>query len=395
MDIADMVSTEFTQFDVGTPVSKLAGAFEDPTLKAVVITDGDDYEGVVTRRQLAASRRPPSAKAGTLVWHVPTVERTEDVREVARLMVGSDSKVLPVLSGDDLVGVVTADDLLREVRPNFGVLDVHHVYTDDLVTVGSDQTVGDVLHVLRDNSITHVPVVDDDELRGIVSLHDVMNFVTREIKKSSGGEGNFQTGQSHGGFGAREGEQDRMLDIPVRDLMTSPVSTTTRSASLDEALEEMFDADASSLVVVDDEKPVGIVTKTDALRSLTWEAGGNRAVNLTGADLLDDMSYDEVVALIDDLERKYRQMTVLEAKIHLHEHDEKLRGTPLIYARIRLFTDKGMFIASDEGYGARHAINLAYNALERNILKGKTYAKSKKPPSDEYWEKVHGWYLSG
>ncbi|MFB6154402.1 MAG: CBS domain-containing protein [Haloferacaceae archaeon] len=400
MDISDVVSTEFTQFDVGTPVSKLTGAFEDPTLKAVVVTDGDGdgdgFEGIVTRRQLSASRQPPSAKVGTLVWHVPTVDRTEDVREVARLMVGSNSKVLPVLRGDELEGVVTADDLLREVQSNFSVLDVRHVYTDDLVTVGPDQTVGETLHVLRDNNITHVPVVDGDELRGIVSLHDVMAFVTREMETSQGGQADFQSGQSHGGFGAREGERERMLDLPVRDLMTEPVSTTTRDTPLDVALGEMFDADASSLVVVDDEgTPTGIVTKTDALRSLTWEVGGNRSVTLTGADLLDDMSYDEVVALVDDLERKYRQMSVLEAKIHLHEHDEKLRGTPLILARIRLFTDKGLFMASDEGYGARHAINLAYNALERNILKGKNYGKSKKHPSEEYWERIHGWYLSG
>ena len=72
-----------------------------------------------------------------------------------------------------------------------------------------------------------------------------------------------------------------------------------------------------------------------------------------------------------------------------------LRGVPLIYARIRLFTDKGLFIAEDEGYGARHALHMARNALERQILEGKEYGRSKKHPDEEYWDRLFGWWLSG
>ena len=49
MDISEILSSEFTEFDIGTPLSKVAGAFEDRRLDAVVITDGDEYRGVVSR----------------------------------------------------------------------------------------------------------------------------------------------------------------------------------------------------------------------------------------------------------------------------------------------------------------------------------------------------------
>jgi hypothetical protein len=155
----------------------------------------------------------------------------------------------------------------------------------------------------------------------------------------------------------------------------------------------MFEVGGSSLVVTDDGRPFGIVTKTDVLDSLTWEAGGNRGVQLYGADLLDDMSYDEVVAMIDKFDDRDHGMNVLDAKIHLHEHDEKLRGTPLVMARIRLHTDRGQYIASGEGYGARHAINETRDVLERQIRDRKTHGKSKKPPGEEFWEKRFGWLL--
>jgi len=44
---------------------------------------------------------------------------------------------------------------------------------------------------------------------------------------------------------------------------------------------------------------------------------------------------------------------------------------PLVLARIRLVTDRGYFTADGEGYGASHALRLAANKVERQILKGK------------------------
>jgi hypothetical protein len=175
--------------------------------------------------------------------------------------------------------------------------------------------------------------------------------------------------------------------------MVSPVRTIEPSASLATAVEAMFDVDASSLVVEVDGSPDGIVTKTDVLDSLTWEAEGNRAVQVYGSSLLDDATYDDVVALVDGFDDKDGGMTVLDAKVHLHEHDETLRGTPLLLARIRLFTDRGLYIASGEGYGASHALNEARDVLERQIRDRKTSARSKKPPDEAYWERRFGWLL--
>lgn len=96
MDISAIYSTEVTEFDTGTPFSKITGAFTNQELDVIVVTDGDGYVGVIGRRQLASSSNQPSAKVGSHVQHVPTVDRLEDVREVARLMIGSEANAFPV-----------------------------------------------------------------------------------------------------------------------------------------------------------------------------------------------------------------------------------------------------------------------------------------------------------
>ena len=254
MNISEMLSTKFTEFDIGTPLSKVAGAFENQELDAVVVTDGDEYRGVVSRRQLASSSNQPSAKVGSQVQHVPTVERTEDVREVARLMIGSDAKTLPVLDDDRVVGVVTGDAVLEAVRPFLDAATVDDAYTAKLVSATPETTIGKALNMLREAGIAHLPVVDEDDLAGIVSLYDVIEFTTRGGSKSQGGSSGGFGGrgggrQNRGGFGSREGDADRMLDLPIRNLMSDAVATVERSAPLDEVVEMMFEREISALVL--------------------------------------------------------------------------------------------------------------------------------------------------
>ncbi|RQG99592.1 CBS domain-containing protein [Natrarchaeobius oligotrophus] len=403
MNIADIVSEEYVEFEPDTRVSKLVGTFEDPDVDGVVVR-GEEYEGVVTRRQLASSHRQPDEKVGSLVWHVPRLAPDEDVRNVAQLMIDGDSQLLPVFEEQELLGVVTADAILRKVEPFLDAATVAEAYSSDLVTLDPDSTIGDAVHKFREERITHLPVVEDDSAVGILSLYDVSGLTVRAEVQSQGGdpggtdpfggEISDSSGRTRaGGFGAREGELARMLDLPVRDVMVSPVRTIAPDETLDVAVGEMFAVDASSLVVTDDGSPRGIVTKTDVLDSLTWEAGGNRGVQIYGVDLIDDATYDQIVAMIEKFDDRDHGMNVLDAKVHLHEHDEKRRGTPLLLARIRLHTDRGLYIASGEGYGASHAMNEAREVLERQIRDKKTHARSMKPPGEEFWEKRFGWLL--
>ena len=403
MDITDIVSTEFVEFAPDTRVSKLVGTFADADIRGVVVR-GEEFEGVVTRRQVASSHRKPDQKVGSLVWHVPRLSPDEDIRKVARLMIDADSQFLPVFEGRELRGVVTVDDVLGKVEPFLDAATVAEAYSADLITLSPEGSLGDAINTFREQRITHLPVVRDGAAAGVLSLYDVTDLTVRAEVKSQGGdpggtdpfggEISNSTGRTRGGgFGAREGERDRMLSLPVRDVMTTPPRTIPPEETLDVAVRKMFDHDTSSLVVTDDGSPHGIVTKTDVLDSLTWEAGGNRGVQVYGSDLIDDATSEEIIAMVEKFDDRDGAMTVLDAKVHLHKHDEKRRGIPLLLARIRLHTDRGLYVASGEGFGAKHAMNEARDVLERQIRDRKTHGRSKKPPGEEFWEKRFGWLL--
>lgn len=103
-------------------------------------------------------------------------------------MIDSDSHVLPVVDGQQMNGVVTADNLLREVQSYLDAATVEDAYTQELVTVGPRTEFGKALHLLREHRITHLIVVDDDAAIRILSLYDVTDIASRSIKRSQGGE---------------------------------------------------------------------------------------------------------------------------------------------------------------------------------------------------------------
>lgn len=292
------------------------------------------------------------------------------------------------------------------MKPFLDAVTVEDAYSTASLSATPDTTVGQALNTFREGRIAHLPIVEDGALQGMLSLYDVIEFTTRGGSKSQGGSsggftgaggGSTSAGGGRGGFGAREGESDRMLDVPVRDLMSDVVTTVHPDTSLDAVVATMFEEEISSLVVTTGEavEPIGIITKTEVIEALSWERDNRNAVQVFGLDSLEGMDYDHVAGMIDDVASKYGEMSVIKASIQLQEHTEQTRGVSLVLARIRLVTDRGYFTADGEGFGAAHAHRLAANAVERQLLKGKTYDRSKKHPGTDDRDRLSGWWLGG
>jgi CBS domain-containing protein len=76
-----------------------------------------------------------------------------------------------------LLGIITERDLLGAAAANRGTLVdlcVVDYMTTALITAHPDDTVEDVMGVMTEQRIRHLPVLDGDELVGLVSIGDVV-----------------------------------------------------------------------------------------------------------------------------------------------------------------------------------------------------------------------------
>jgi CBS domain-containing protein len=105
-----------------------------------------------------------------------TVEPQTSVAEVARLMRDEDLGVVLVTDGDDLRGVVTDRDLVVRCLSRGGDPEqttVAGACSDELVTVGPDEDLGQAVELMREHSVRRIPVVDHGRPVGVVSLGDL------------------------------------------------------------------------------------------------------------------------------------------------------------------------------------------------------------------------------
>ncbi|MFB6234264.1 MAG: CBS domain-containing protein [Halopenitus sp.] len=358
MNIADIAVPEYIEVDADERLAKVRSLFERENPKGIIVTEDGEYAGVVGEKQLIRSRMEDDTKVSAVMTPAPEIDRHEDIREAARLLIEGGVKIAPVYEGEKLYGIITGDAILQAVIDSLDANTVEQVYTADVITITEDENVGQAINRLRKNSISRLPVLSESgKLTGVITTNDIVNFVIRE--------------QDRQGSGDRSGDIDRMLDLPVYDLMSGPAITAQPGETTQEAVERMFENNISGLVVTpssSESKIAGVLTKTDVLRSLTYTEREGMDVQISNIDLLDTISRGHVVESIEKVAKKYQKMQVFHAHVRLHEHKEKLRGTPLIQCQIRLRTSKGQVIGTGEGYGAEHAFHVALDKLERNLL---------------------------
>jgi len=81
-----------------------------------------------------------------------------------------------VINNNKLVGVVTDGDLRRmiEKHNDFSKLTAKDIMTIDPLTINGDELAVNALALMRENDITQLPVIKNNEYIGVVHLHDIL-----------------------------------------------------------------------------------------------------------------------------------------------------------------------------------------------------------------------------
>ncbi|CAG7604110.1 Hypoxic response protein 1 [Paenibacillus solanacearum] len=106
---------------------------------------------------------------------VSTVTLKDNVYEVAVKMKQEDTGFIPVVEGKKLIGVITDRDLVIRgfAEKKEGSTAIKEVMSDRVVSVPPDTTVDEAAKVMAKEQIRRLPVVENSELVGIVSIGDL------------------------------------------------------------------------------------------------------------------------------------------------------------------------------------------------------------------------------
>ncbi|AAL80445.1 inosine-5-monophosphate dehydrogenase [Pyrococcus furiosus DSM 3638] len=366
IQVQEVITDKYAKIDINAPLSEAIGIFEKEDPDLILVFDGNVYKGVLTQDLIIKSHLkwdPTKAKVRDVYKPAPVVKPTDDLSHAAKLMLETDLRSLPVGENKaEIIGVISDLALLeRVVAEEFGKRKVEEFMTKDVITLTPDDTVAKALATMRDHGISRIPVVDEEgKLEGLVTLHDlIIRFIKPRFRAQAG---------------ELAGEKIPPFSMKLREAMIRGVITILPDATIREAVATMKDNNIDGLVVVDENnKVVGILTVKDLLLPISRmvEKEAKFYLQLGGdAAALSDFTRERIINDIKKFVDGYSDLLGNEGIIYLYirRFNEKFRGVHLYQARMRVVTDRGVYVATGETWGAIQAVHDALRAIERQLL---------------------------
>jgi CBS domain-containing protein len=111
------------------------------------------------------------------------IDASETVFEAIKAIVERNVGSILVTRDGEVVGIMTERDYLRKIAI-FGRTShdtrVEEIMTAPIVYVTPETTIEESMAIMTERRIRHLPVVEDEEIVGIVSIGDVVKFQSRE-----------------------------------------------------------------------------------------------------------------------------------------------------------------------------------------------------------------------
>lgn len=176
---------------------------------------------------------------------VITVSENTKFKEALQKLADRNMGYLIVLSdADKPIGIVTERDVTRvaATMSNINDLSVSDVMSKNLVTIYKNAEIITAIEKMEKNQIRRLVVVDmNDMLKGVITYPDI-------VKKMEGEFFKFNT--------------------TIGSIMTVEVLAVSSDSPLKSAIQKMFTEKKSSIFVISDNKPYGIITEKDVIRFL-------------------------------------------------------------------------------------------------------------------------------
>lgn len=116
---------------------------------------------------------------------VVTIEQSTNVFDAMSIFSANRVGSLLVVDKDEsILGIIAAKDVLMAVVNNYDTikeLSVEKIMTTDLIVCSEDDEIEYVQTAMTENRVRHIPVLAGKELKGLISIGDVVKSQLKEV----------------------------------------------------------------------------------------------------------------------------------------------------------------------------------------------------------------------
>lgn len=134
-------------------------------------------------------KRTPISKIMTT--EITSVNKTQSLKDVAEILKIQHIRHVPVISGNQIIGMLSQTDLSKISFINtmdgdeltssiYDYLTIEQVMTKNVSTVKASDTIHDVANLLSKSDFHAVPVLQEEKLLGIVTSTDLIKYLVEQ-----------------------------------------------------------------------------------------------------------------------------------------------------------------------------------------------------------------------
>jgi CBS domain-containing protein len=366
-------------------VSRALGLMRQNSIHEIPVLRNNRLVGLITIESLARrTNLPLSTKVEHLLILPPLITPQTPFSELAEQLIATGLRAAPVVGKKgELLGIVSRTDLVRVIPslPEVAAHLVEEVASPPGLLVLETESCGMLLHQIRLLEEHPLPVIDrKGHLVGAVGVADLSQVLWRPTQG-----------------GKKDAERPgNALDVEVAMIMHSPALTVPRGTTTGAAARLMSREKVSSVFVVEDGRPTGVVSQGDLLGLAVGQPMDTAAsvddvyVQIHGLRASGDPTVltevDRLVAkALKHIARNTRPVLL---SMHITPHATHRAGDATVV--VRLHTDDGVYHSTETGWNFFASIQQALDDLVAQTRKARDERRSRRRRSGRAGAKDDG-----
>ena len=118
-----------------------------------------------------------------------TLSENDTLKTASEKLQKHNIGAMPVLTiqGNNVIGIVSERDLARYIFNNEfkNDLSVTKIMSKNLITCNLNTSVTELMEIITNNKIRHIPIMEEKKLLGMVSIGDVINHIIDQYKEEN------------------------------------------------------------------------------------------------------------------------------------------------------------------------------------------------------------------
>mgnify|MGYP000486372741 CR=1 FL=1 len=361
--VSRVMNTSPLLFSSTDTISEFIGSIcQSGSREAVVVFK--NRLGLVTVMEVLDALHPERTLLGRVARRVSPINKDSTVLEAVDSMISNNIRALPVVEGEEVIGVISCAEVVNAMKssPDFKEIKCEEVMKSTEVSVNEDDKVSTARSIMYEHGTSSLPVIN--------RWRQLKGIVTaRDIV--------FAFVQPEGGVTRGEviGESSRVWDLPVKEIMDVDLLTVKGSDTLADLAREFEEFGKEVCVVKRYKGAFYIVTPMEMITPLLdYEIKELVHVRILGLPEFGDFLHVSTVQ--DKVVRVLRKSFTFRSDIREVIIDVKLRkrlGKRIFYqveANVHSLTKPPLNVSAQGWYLAEVFDNLC-RKLDRSLRKSK------------------------